>query len=63
MVLAMDSFHPESLAKVIIDKNEISSTDFLGYGVYAGHRCPVVKVIYKDGNVEDVLDEWHLLQK
>lgn len=63
MVIARDSFHPESLAKVIIDRNETSSTQLLGYGVLDNKKCPIVRIIYKDGNVEDVFDEWYLLTK
>lgn len=56
-----DPFHPGHLVTILQDKNDISSTQLLGYGIYDGHRCPIVLVQFNNGAAEQVFDEYACL--
>jgi hypothetical protein len=49
------------LVTILQDKNDISSTQLLGYGIYDGHRCPIVLVQFNNGAAEQVFDEYACL--
>lgn len=58
-VVASNPFHPDSLVSLLIDPQEITSTQLMGYGTLDNTRVPVVRLIYKNGLTEDVFDVWH----
>lgn len=55
-----DSFHPGQLATVLIDTNEVTSAQFMGYGLLDGgkgrRQVPVMRLNYSNRNPEDVFD-------
>lgn len=63
MYITNDAFHPNHLVTIIQDKNDISSSRLLGYGVYNNHRCPIIELIFKDGFAVQVFDEYNCLQE
>ena len=57
--MANDSFHPGQLVNLLIEAEEITSTQLMGYGVLDNVRTPIVRLFYKNGTAEDVFDVWH----
>lgn len=56
--MANDPFHPGQLVNLLIDKEEITSTQLMGYGMLDNSRMPIVRLFYKNGMAEDVFDVW-----
>ena len=54
-----DPFHPGQLVNLLIEAEEITSAQLMGYGVLDNVRTPIVRLFYKNGTVEDVFDVWH----
>ena len=57
--MANDPFHPGQLVNLLIEKEEITSTQLMGYGMLDNSRMPIVRLFYKNGAAEDVFDVWH----
>ena len=57
--MANDPFHPGQLVNLLIEKEEITSTQLMGYGSLDGVHTPIVRLFYKNGAAEDVFDVWH----
>lgn len=62
-VVASDAFHPSRLVTLLIDPEEITSTQLMGYGVLNDIETPIVRLIYKNGQAEDVFDVAHRWSK
>ena len=54
-----DPFHPGQLVNLLIEAEEITSAQLMGYGVLENSRTPIVRLFYKNGMAEDVFDVWH----
>ena len=54
-----DPFHPGQLVNLLIEAEEITPAQLMGYGVLDNVRTPIVRLFYKNGTVEDVFDVWH----
>lgn len=57
--MANDPFHPGQLVKLLIEMEEITSAQLMGYGVLDDVRTPIVRLFYQNGTAEDVFDVWH----
>ena len=58
-VVANDPFHPGQLLSLLIDASDVVSAQLMGYGVLDNVRTPVVRLIYENGQAEDVYDTGH----
>lgn len=54
--VAGDHFHPGRAVTIITDKNDITSAQFMGYGVLDDVQTPVVRLQFNNGSTEDVFD-------
>ena len=54
-----DPFHPGQLVNLLIEAEEITSAQLMGYGSLDEVQTPIVRLFYKNGTVEDVFDVWH----
>lgn len=57
--MANDPFHPGQLVNLLIEAEEITSAQLMGYGSLDEVQTPIVRLFYKNGTVEDVFDVWH----
>lgn len=55
-IVANDPFHPGQLRTILIDPEEITSAQQMGYGVLDNNKTPIVRLIYRNGQAEDVFD-------
>lgn len=58
-IIANDPFHPGQLVNLLIDPQEITSAQLMGYGTLDNAKVPIVRLTYKNGLAEDVFDVWH----
>lgn len=59
-----DPFHPGHLHSILIDANEVTSTQFMGYGILDGTKIPIMRLNYLNRNPEDVFDvDGHWMNK
>lgn len=57
--MANDPFHPGQLVNLLIEAEEITSAQLMGYGSLDEVQTPIIRLFYKNGTVEDVFDVWH----
>jgi hypothetical protein len=58
-VIANDPFSPGHVCMVGIDPESITSVKSMGYGNLDNTQVPIVRLTYKNGWTEDVLDVGH----
>lgn len=58
-VIANDPFSPGHVCMIGIDPKSTTSVKFMGYGNLDNTQVPIVRLTYKNGWTEDVLDVGH----